>query len=228
MKKTINACRFLIPILCCLLLQQAPPALCASAALLDELAAPGAYRYDVASDNSTITYFLKGNVHDTLGTVQKLTGTASGVITREGYLASPAVQLSFKADDMNSQDERRDKRMKTKFLETATYPEIAFKSAAAEGQVPGELAAGRATREQPLRCDLTGELTIHGITRPISLPIAVYCKQGRVVAEGTTTLRLPDYAIKNPSFLVFRTADEVKIDFHIELARTGFAPSAAR
>ena len=179
--------------------------------------APGQWEFTFKPDTSFISYFLAGNVHDTLGYVRKMQGSASASVGAEGRMTAAAVQFTFAAQEMNSDDEARDKRMYKKFMEIHIYPEISFSGKSAGTGLAQAPALSAATKEQPLAFDLAGTLTIHGVTRDITIPLTAYSENGLLITEGTTTLQLPDFNIKNPSWLFMRTEDLVTIEFHIEL-----------
>ena len=143
-------------------------------------------------------------------------GSASATIVPDGRMSSAAVQFTFAAQEMNSDDEARDKRMYKKFMEIHIYPEISFSGTSAGTGLDAAVLSG-ATKEQPIAFDLAGTLTIHGTTRDITIPVIAYPENGLLITEGKTTLQLPDYTIKNPSWLFMRTEDLVTIEFHIEL-----------
>jgi len=177
----------------------------------------GKYEFTFKPETTFISYFLKGNVHDTLGYVRKIQGKASAAITPDGRLTGAAVQFSFAADTMDSNDKARDERMKKKFMDISIYPEVTYRSTSAGAGLENAGPVAKATKEHPLAFDLEGTLTIHGTTRAITIPITVYPENNLLITEGKTILQLKDYNIKNPSFLIFRTEDSVKIDFHFEL-----------
>ena len=226
MKKTVLASRLLLVFWLCVTAghswaEEPAPA----ATVTAPFPAPGKWRFSFAP-GSVITFFLKGNIHDTLGYVEKIDGGASAAVTAEGRLADPAVQFTFAADTMDSKDEKRDRRMKTKFMETGLYPRIAFRSTGAGPGLQGAAPVAGASKEKPVAFDLQGDLTIHGVTRSITVPVAVYPHDGLLVTEGAAVLYLRDFSIKNPSFFIFRTAEDVKIEFHIELQQTQHTPGA--
>lgn len=72
----------------------------------------GKWEFTFKPETTFISYFLKGNVHDTLGYVKKMQGKASATITPDGRLTAAAVQFTFAADTMDSNDKARDDRMK--------------------------------------------------------------------------------------------------------------------
>ena len=88
--------------------------------------APGQWEFTFKPDTSFISYFLAGNIHDTLGYVSTMQGSASASVGADGRMTAAAVQFTFAAQEMNSDDEARDKRMYKKFMEVHVYPEISF------------------------------------------------------------------------------------------------------
>ena len=179
--------------------------------------APGKWEFTFKPEATFISYLLKGNVHDTLGHVKKMQGKASAAITPDGRMTAAAVQFTFAADTMESDEKARDERMKKKFLEISIYPDITYRSTSAGTGLQNAGPVAKATKEHPLAFNLEGSLTIHGTTRAITIPVTVYPENNLLITEGTTILQLKDYNIENPSFLVLRTEDYVKINFHIEL-----------
>jgi hypothetical protein len=102
-------------------------------------------------------------------------------------------------------------------MEVHIYPEISFSGKSAGTGLEQSPALSAATKEQPVAFDLAGTLAIHGVTRDITIPVTAYLENGLLITEGTTPLQLPDFNIKNPSWLFMRTEDLVTIKFHIEL-----------
>lgn len=178
--------------------------------------APGQWEFTFKPETSFISYFLAGNIHDTLGYVRTMQGSASASIVSDGRMTAAVVQFTFAAKVMNSDDEARDKRMFKKFMEIHVYPEISFSGKSAGIGLDAVALAG-ATKEQPIAFDLEGSLAIHGTTQDITIPMTAYPENGLLITEGTTTLQLQDYNIKNPSWLFMRTEDLVTIEFYIEL-----------
>lgn len=179
--------------------------------------APGAWEFTFKPGVSSISYFLKGNVHDTLGTVTKMQGSATASITREGRFSQAAVQFSFAADTMDSKDAARDERMKKKFMEIRLYPEVAYRSISAGSGLQQSMPVAQATRDAPIAFDLEGILKIHGVEKLLTIPVTAYPENGLLVVRGDTILLLRDFNIANPSFFIFRTEEYVRIHFLIAL-----------
>ena len=131
---------------------------------------------------------------------------ASGSISAAAPLA---VAIAVRSDTLKvldpklSADKRADvqtRMLSPEVLDTAQYPEIAFTSTAIE-----PAAADRWT--------VTGTLTLHGKSRPITFPVVR--REGRY--HGTATLKQRDFGIEPISIAggTVKVKDEVKVEFDI-------------
>jgi polyisoprenoid-binding protein YceI len=121
--------------------------------------------------------------------------------------ASLAVQ-----NDMSEKDRREMERgMQDEVLEIARYPEIVFESTAVSA-VQGN---------GPVRVNIDGNLTLHGFTRPQSLPAQLAPMGDTLRANGEFTLRQTDYRIKLASVAggALKLKDELKFTFDIVARR---------
>ena len=95
-----------------------------------------------------------------------------------------------------------------KVLDTARFPEIRFASKAVSGRTLGPAAYA---------VDVAGDLTLHGVTRPVTLPLKIEITGDTLVATGTTTLRQKDYGIDPVSVAgVVKVKNELTLTFRIE------------
>lgn len=109
---------------------------------------------------------------------------------------------------------RRDRDMMG-YLEVEKYPKITFLLKEAH-----ESARQGAT----FSLILQGDLTIHGVTRPIAIPVEASPSEGRLRVEGKVDLRMSDFAIKKPRFPflpLITVKDEVTVSFHIVAVEEG-------
>ena len=131
---------------------------------------------------------------------------ASGSISADAPLA---VAIAVRSDTLKVLDPKlaADKRaevqtrmLSAEVLDTAQYPEIAFKSTMVE-------PAGTD------RWTVTGTLTLHGQSRPITFPVVR--REGRY--HGTATLKQRDFGIQPISIAggTVKVKDELKIEFDI-------------
>lgn len=91
-----------------------------------------------------------------------------------------------------------------KVLHVEQYPEILFRSTSVSSQGPG-------------KWNVTGQLTLHGQTRAVSLIVEEH--NGRY--RGSTVLRQKDYGITPVSVMggTVKVKDEIRIEFDIGLSR---------
>lgn len=79
-------------------------------------------------------------------------------------------ELILDAGSIDTNDAQRDSHLKSAdFLNAGEFPLITFKSTSVTMKEPAPGAAG-AEAEQPVY-EVAGDLTIHGVTRPVTLPL---------------------------------------------------------
>src|SRR6185295_4642207 len=113
------------------------------------------------------------------------------------HLEQSALQFFVKADSLKVTDDVSEKDrteieriMKDEVLETSRFPEIQFRSKS--------VTAAR-IYEGFYRVKISGELTLHGVTREHLIDSQVRLMEDGLRAEGESTLRQSDYGIKRVS-----------------------------
>lgn len=97
-------------------------------------------------------------------------------------------------------------------LDVHRYPTIAFRSR--------RIVVGRASSDgMPL--EIEGDLTLHGVTRRVTVPATVTIASDHLVAEGTTTVRQTDFGIRPVTAAAgtVRVKDRVDITFRVAARR---------
>src|SRR5215217_909826 len=80
------------------------------------------------------------------------------IVADEEHLADSSVEVTMKAASLDTRSEQRDAHLRSPdFLDVERYPEVTFRSTGLRG-----------TKES---FELTGDLTIRGVTRPITLDV---------------------------------------------------------
>jgi polyisoprenoid-binding protein YceI len=146
--------------------------------------------------------------------------TAAGrtrLITGELVIEGTRVtDVSVTADltDLQSDDARRDEVVRTTALETDEFPEASFMltDPIELGTVPDDGVTIEATA--------VGELTLHGVTRPVELELEAQ-RLGAVIAViGTTEILMPDHEITPPKLgPVLSIEDRGEIEVQLCLAQ---------
>ncbi len=142
---------------------------------------------------------------------------------QDDFTAS-SVEASINAGSLVTNDAKRDEHLRSAdFLDVEKYPTITFKSTKIE-------------RAEHDRYRMTGDLTIHGVTRPVTLDV-VYSGQikdpwgnARAGFSAETTIRRSDWGISFNAVLEtggLVVSDEVKIALDVEAVKPAEVLAAA-
>jgi polyisoprenoid-binding protein YceI len=116
----------------------------------------------------------------------------TGTMSIEGTTVT-AVNVDVDTTKLKSSSRLRDGKIKTMGLETVKFPTASF-TLTRPIEVPGSLTPGVATT-----FDATGDLTLHGVTKMVTIALTA-CWTGAVVrVDGSTPIVMADYAISPPS-----------------------------
>ena len=119
------------------------------------------------------------------------TPDVSGQITIDGTTLTAA---SFEADmtSITTNDGRRDNKVQ-EALDTSSFPTATF-----ELTSPVELGAGALDGEE-ISVDATGDLTLHGISREVTISLQAKLEGDRVVVVGSMPIVFADYDVEPPT-----------------------------
>jgi polyisoprenoid-binding protein YceI len=156
----------------------------------------------------TVRHMMISNVK---GQFQKTTGT----ITVDGNDPTSAkIDATIDASSIDTRVERRDADLKSpNFLDVAKYSTITFKSTKIEAAGPGNWK-------------VTGDLTLHGVTKPVVLdvessgkPIHDPMGNTRAGASATTKIKRTDFGLTYNKVLEsggVMVGDEIAISIDVE------------
>ena len=71
----------------------------------------------------------------------------------------------------------------------------------------------------PSAAVLPGELTLHGVTKPLRVPVNIHPSSTWLEVEGKVPLRLSTFQIPIPSFVFISMKDEVIVSFKVKAVR---------
>ena len=97
------------------------------------------------------------------------------------------------------------------YIESTTYPKATFK-----GKVIG-FDAKKLVSNKATAFVIEGDLTLHGVTKPVKTKIYFTPNGTKINAKSNFTIKNEDYKIKIPSLVKNKIADEVKIDLNFDL-----------
>jgi len=163
--------------------------------------------YRIDRSHSSVGFSIRHLVSRTSGSF----GEFSGTITYDpAHPEKTAAEATIQMNSIDTNNERRDNHLRgADFFEVETYPTMTFKSKLAKKDGDTIL--------------LTGDLTMHGTTKEITLPVMVigtgtHPRRGTPMAgfEAEIVLNAPEYGVNNWANWAGVLGDEVKVQITIE------------
>jgi polyisoprenoid-binding protein YceI len=148
------------------------------------------------------------------------TTVVSGSMTIKGTSVESG---SFTADmrSMKSEQRQRDGAFQRRIMDTATYPTATF--ALSKPIEIGSLPASGVARKY----SATGNLTMRGMTKPITIPITADHAGTQIRVVGRLPIVFAEWNIPNPSFApLVTTKDQGELEFLLNFTRGAPAPAA--
>lgn len=158
----------------------------------------------------SVKHMMISKVH---GGFEKMTGK---FVYDPENLSASSVEVTIDAASVNTREPQRDAHLRSAdFFDVERYPEIKFRSTRIEG-APGELR-------------IVGDLTIHGVTKQISLAVDGPTEEikdpwgnVKIGASGSAKLKRKDFGLTWNGVLEtggFLVGDDVNIELDIEFVR---------
>ena len=165
--------------------------------------------YKIDPVHSEVSFKIRHLLAKTSG---RFTAFGGAIKMDTADIRKSSVEVTIEVASLNTDNADRDKHLKSPdFFDVAKYPTITFKSTSVKEVAKGKL-------------EVTGDFTLHGVTKRITFPIANAgtqpgMKPGTVVAgfiDGALTINRNDYGIKSfPGAL----GDDVAISLNIEAGK---------
>jgi polyisoprenoid-binding protein YceI len=189
----------------------------ASGATIDAASIPGTW---TIAPNSLVGYRVRERLaslsadSDAVGRTNGITGTAT---IAGGGTALTLSDASFTVDMTSLQSDRpmRDNRLRNDGIQTDQFPTSTFKLTQ-----PVTLPAG-ATTGGPFDVTLHGDLTLHGVTKPVDIPAKAQLNGNLIQVAGSLSFPFSDYQINAPNIAGFVAVQENgTLEFLINLAKS--------
>ncbi len=142
------------------------------------------------------------------------TPDVTGTLTLAG---SQVTAVDIKADltSLQSDDNRRDGQLRRQALQTEQFPDATFTLTS-----PIELGSVPADGQQ-LTATATGDLTLHGQTQSVTIPLTATLDGDTVTVTGSTDIVFADYDMEKPSsFIVLSVEDHGTMEFQLHFTRS--------
>jgi polyisoprenoid-binding protein YceI len=195
----------------------AAPAAATPAAATTAATASGPHVFTIDHNHSVVGFSIRHLVSRVQGRFKDFTGTVTYDPQRP---EASAVEMTVQAASVDTGAEKRDEDLRSDdFFDVAKYATLTFKSTAV-------------TRGEGDALNVTGDLTMHGVTKRITIPVKVLgtmpFRGGQKAGFSTTfTVDRKEYgitwnrAVDNGGMLL---GDDVQVDIQLE---TGWEPPKA-
>jgi polyisoprenoid-binding protein YceI len=144
--------------------------------------------------------------NDAVGRTSSITGDAESTVTGDALTITKA---AFKIDvsTLTSDQDRRDQRIRSIGIESDRFPTATF-----------ELAKPIALTKK--KVDATGDLTLHGVKKRVTIPLRVQQSGSTLEAVGSLTFPWGDFGMTAPSVAGFVSVeDTATLEFDLKLAQ---------
>lgn len=178
--------------------------------------APAAVRLVLAPTGNEARYRVReqlANVSfptDAVGSTTRLTGTL--VLDAHGEFVPGESKFTVDLTTLKSDRERRDRFIQGRTLETTQFPSAQLVPTALSG-LPWPLPASGS-----FTFTLTGDLTVHGVTRPTTWQVTAAAKDGGFSGSASTHVTFADFGMTPPRVMVvLSVADTIGLEYDFRL-----------
>ncbi len=146
------------------------------------------------------------------------TEAVSGSITIEADGSTTTLTeaaLSVDTTSISSDKSMRDNRLRSQGLQTDQFPTATF-TLTSPVEIPAAALDGTASD-----VTLTGDLTLHGVTKAVDIPGQAQLVDGTIQVAGSLGFPLSDYAIVAPNVggFILSIADDGTLEFLVHFAK---------
>ena len=152
--------------------------------------------------------------NDAVGTTTKVSGSIA--IQADGSIA-PGSKLVIDLNALTSDQNMRDGYIRNRTLETAKFPEAVFVPTEVKGVPKMVPSTGQ------LGVSLTGNLTVHGVTRPVTFRgiATIDPRSSTVAGRALTTVTFADFGLTKPTLArLMSVEDKITIELVYKFKRS--------
>jgi polyisoprenoid-binding protein YceI len=148
------------------------------------------------ADNSHASYHAQEQLvgrnvpSEAVGTSKGVTGSI--VFAPDGSIAANQSQVQVDLNKLTSDESRRDNFIKGTTLQTSRYPNATFVPKEAQGLPTPLPTDGEVTFQ------LIGDLTVHGVTQPVTWQVTAQFNADSVTGNATTNVNISDFGMSPP------------------------------
>ena len=156
-----------------------------------------------------------GAPSDAVGRTSSVHGSVTISQSGSTYTVT-AGSFTVDVNTLTSDQNMRDRRIKTMGLESNRYPQSIFVLT-----TPITVASD-AGGDQTIHLSATGQLTIHGVTKTVTIPVDARVDGSQIQVVGSITFPFSDFGMTPPSIAGFVSVqNNATMEFDLKLARQG-------
>ena len=175
--------------------------------------------YSVVESRSSVRIHVgKSGLLSFAGHLHEVEAPVSGTVNADpANLAASSVELTFASARLVVLPESEPKGDAPKVEEVMRGPAVLDVPRFREIRFRSKAVGGRALSPLSYELNLTGELSLHGVSREITIPIKVTLEGRTLVATGQTTLRHDQFGMTPVAAGggTVKVANTIRIDFRI-------------
>lgn len=207
--RTNDAFLFALPVL--LLFAAAGPA----------LSAASVYEIRPGGEGNLVLFRSKAPLETIEGTTRSVSGRIEADLESLGDSATFVVEVDLASIDTGI--DLRNRHMRENHLHTDRFPAAIFRGGSIRGAPPAAIPPGGKAS-----FTLAGEFTLHGVTRPLVVPIEIArSRSDSLTIQASFDVLLSDFQIPRPEFLVMRLDEKQRLEIRLAATPAAAAPAAA-
>jgi polyisoprenoid-binding protein YceI len=150
---------------------------------------------------------------DAVGRTSAITGQVT-ISEEAGSYRAKNANFNVDVSKLKSNEDKRDNRIRTTGLETDRYPQATF-AVTKPIDIPGDAVDGKVVNVQA-----DGDMTMHGVTRKVSIPLQVQRSGDQIRIVGNYDFTWDEFGMTAPSVQPFvSVTGNPKLEFDVMLSK---------
>lgn len=170
----------------------------------------------VASAGNEVRYRIREQLanidlpNDAIGRTGEITGGIG--VTTDGQVIPAESKFTINVAKLTSDRSMRDNYVRRRLLETDQFPTVEFTPTSLRGLPKTLPTTGAHTFE------MLGNLTVHGVTKPIWWNVTAESKNGQVTGSASTLFTFSDFNLPQPRVpIVLSVNDTIRLEYDFAL-----------